>query len=127
MAAPEGANLAGSAPAALPVASLTGMPLSRSGEGAEAVADAALAVAPVPEVWDAGRTAEAWDEAAGAEDAAVTVCGVHCDELLDLKVDVFCPPVAPAAGAAAGAADAAGEVVALPGAGVVVAGVAERL
>ena len=42
MAEPEGTNLAGSLPVALPVASLTGIPLSRSGPDAEAVAAAAV-------------------------------------------------------------------------------------
>jgi hypothetical protein len=40
--------LAGSLPVALPLASLTGIPLSRSCPDAEAVGDAALAVASVP-------------------------------------------------------------------------------
>jgi hypothetical protein len=94
LADPEGVNLAGSVPAELPVASLTGMPLSRSCEDAEVAGDAALAVASVPVVWDTGWTAEAWDEAAVLE--------VTGDELLELKLEVFCPPVAPAAGVVAG-------------------------
>ena len=50
MAAPDGTNLTGSAPAELLVASLTGIPLSRSCEDAGVPTDAALAVASVPEL-----------------------------------------------------------------------------
>jgi hypothetical protein len=45
---PDGANLAGSAAAARLVASLTGMPLSRSCEDAEPLGEVALAAASVP-------------------------------------------------------------------------------
>jgi len=121
--------LAGSLPVAL-LASLTGIPLSRSCPDAEAVGDAALVVESVPAAYDAGRTAEAWDEATGvgAAEPALAVLGVSCQdslEPLELKVDAFCPGAGPAAGDAAG--EAAGAVVALGCTGVVACGVAVRL
>ena len=50
MVDPDGANLAGSAAVVRLIASLTGMPLSRSCDGADVVGDAALAFASVPDV-----------------------------------------------------------------------------
>lgn len=121
-AEPAGTNLAGSLAAALLVASLTGIPLSRSCPDAAAVAGAALLAESVPAAYEAGTTAVVWDAAAGvcAEASAPAVLGaVFQDsvEPLELKVDVFCPPVAPAAGA--------GDE--RDGAGVVAGGVAVRL